>query len=369
MRTRIVRIIPTIMYHKKLIRYVIPEAISGAAIAGGATVLAAGGTAFASGLMNKKTRKWNEKMVREQRAYNEQIYNQYESPAAQARQLAAAGYNPYATEASTQAVGKSSSIPAWNPTPMDFSGVAQAGQQIAASYHARKAQERQLEFQQKQLDQTALDQFRNYMLKAAEGVRDAKELDAKLELIRSQIDSYDASTKAQKTMNDMLDEFKRNDGNIYQDAHDLNEATIQKITQETQDNKELAALNRMIMSERHKLEMPVLQGLADKANISSQLYDLTGQDYSSLPPYLQSSGAVLVSIAAKLNDDMSLGQWREWRTQFESALQIYRNACEDWITNSQNKDNPNYQSDAQKTELFYKLIDTMLKIPTIGFGD
>lgn len=202
----------------------IPEAVAGGLIAGGATVLAAGGTGLATGLMNKKTRQWNERMIKEQRQYNEKLYNLYESPAAQVRQLAAAGYNPYATEASTQAVGKSSSIPTWNPTAMDFSGVAQAGQQIASSYHARKAQERQLEFQQKQLDQVALDSFRNYMLKAAEGVRDAKELEAKLELVRAQIDSYDASTKAQKTMNDMLDDFKNSGGNTFVDESNYKQA-------------------------------------------------------------------------------------------------------------------------------------------------
>lgn len=328
----------------------IPEAIAGGLIAGGATVLAAGGTGLATGLMNKKTRQWNERMIKEQRQYNEKLYNQYESPAAQVRQLAAAGYNPYATEASTQAVGNSSSIPAWNPTAMDFSGVAQAGQQIASSYHARKAQERQLEFQQKQLDQVALDSFRQYMLDVAAGVRDQKELDMQLKALQASIESYNASTKAQETMNEMLEEFWKSGGNTYTDTHNLTEAQISKIMQDVS-----SSLNSMI-NDNIRLELQidsskydnllkdiniqnasiVLDDLTRSSNISKLVQENLNIPYSTLPPYLQTMAAGLVLATQKVNtyDYDTVGDYRSAKKLLDTLKSDFEDYYVDYLSNT-----------------------------------
>lgn len=79
-----------------------------AAILGAAAISAAatGGSAIAAGKLNKKNRAWQEKMYSRQQddnlenwnrqnAYNIQMYNDYQSPAAIKRQLEEAGLNPY----------------------------------------------------------------------------------------------------------------------------------------------------------------------------------------------------------------------------------------------------------------------------------
>lgn len=78
---------------------------AGMAIAGGIAAAGTGAQAVATGKLNKKNRQWQEKMYARQladerenwnmvNAYNEEMYNKYNSPVAQARQMLQAGLNP-----------------------------------------------------------------------------------------------------------------------------------------------------------------------------------------------------------------------------------------------------------------------------------
>lgn len=368
-----------------------------AAISAGASLAAGGATLWANSNMNKKNQKWNEKMVKQSRQWQEKMYNQYNSPQAQAQQLASAGVNPYNQGgASTTPMSMSTSTPSLEQNPNDFGFIGEAGANVANTLLQKPAMEAQtlanretevriegmltdnrIKLYDEMMNAIDAGNYEYATMLNNERIREDIRLSKasrkeKLQSRKNMEKEFDILVEEHKEKqlnNGMLDDFVGDGGNTFKDAHNLTLAQIDKIRQETSDNKSLASLNRMIISERHKAEMPVLHDLANKANISTQLYELTGQDYSSLPPYLQTSGAVLVSIASQHHDDMTLGQWREWKTAYNTALETYRKACEDWLTNSENKDNPNYQSDAQKTELFYKLIDTMLKIPKMGFGE
>lgn len=88
--------------------------------------------------MNKKNRQWQEKMYAQQLAderenwnmqneYNEEMYNKYSSPAAQARQMIEAGINPdFANISSSGGVQSASlgsaSVPSSSGSPLDFVG-------------------------------------------------------------------------------------------------------------------------------------------------------------------------------------------------------------------------------------------------------
>lgn len=102
----------------------------------GAQLLGQGINAFAQGNMNKKTRKWNEKMYAQQRAdslADWNMQNEYNSPAAQMQRLKMAGLNPalvYKNGATSDAGPiRSSQVEGWNPRApqFDLGAAAQGG--------------------------------------------------------------------------------------------------------------------------------------------------------------------------------------------------------------------------------------------------
>lgn len=123
-------------------------------IAAGASLAGAAINAGATGSMNKKTRKWNEKMYGIQRAdalADWERQNQYNSPAAQMQRLKDARLNPHlvygdgATATSSQSV-RSASAPSWNPETPNY-GTALSGT-LNAYFDAR--------FKQNTVDNMAL---------------------------------------------------------------------------------------------------------------------------------------------------------------------------------------------------------------------
>lgn len=129
---------------------------AGMAIAGGIAAASSAGSAIAQGKLNRKNRKWQEKMynrrLQDQRAdwqmqneYNEEMYNKYNSPIAQVQQLQAAGLNPDLNGIDSQALPAAGSIPAapdagsapYQMPAMDFVGtfaqMASMFQQIEAA--------------------------------------------------------------------------------------------------------------------------------------------------------------------------------------------------------------------------------------------
>lgn len=111
-----------------------------AAIASAASAIGQNGAnAYAQGRMNKKMRKWNEKMYERQRAdslldYNMQ--NEYNSPQSQMERLRKAGLNPnmvYNNGATHDAAPvRSTQMDAWRPqaAEFEFSGMGNALQQF-----------------------------------------------------------------------------------------------------------------------------------------------------------------------------------------------------------------------------------------------
>lgn len=91
-------------------------------------------SAISQGVMNRKSRKWNEKMWHMQNAYN--------LPEAQMERFKAAGLNPNLIYGQGNA-GNAGSAPAWNPDSMDFSQIGGA----AGKYLSAKLQQGQLERQ------------------------------------------------------------------------------------------------------------------------------------------------------------------------------------------------------------------------------
>ena len=92
------------------------------AIAGGLAAASTAGSMVAQGKLNHKNRKWQEKMYNRrlqdqrqdwqmQNEYNERIYNEYNSPAAQVRQLDAAGINPDLNGVETSEMTSAGSLP------------------------------------------------------------------------------------------------------------------------------------------------------------------------------------------------------------------------------------------------------------------
>ena len=128
---------------------------AGMAIAVGIAAASSAGSAIAQGKLNRKNRKWQEKMynrrLQDQRAdwqmqneYNEEMYNKYNSPIAQVQQQQAAGLNPDLNGIDSQALPAAGSLPAapdagsapYQMPAMDFVGtfaqMASMFQQIEA---------------------------------------------------------------------------------------------------------------------------------------------------------------------------------------------------------------------------------------------
>lgn len=125
----------------------IAPAVAAAAIAGGSSVLGQGINAYAQGKMNKKTRKWNEKMYQRQRQDNLAdwaMQNEYNSPQAQMARLKAAGLNPalvYENGATNTAQAvRGADTPQWNPKAPQFDLGTAAAQGIGAYYDAQVKQ-------------------------------------------------------------------------------------------------------------------------------------------------------------------------------------------------------------------------------------
>lgn len=119
----------------------LPAAAAAAAIAGGSAILGQGINAFSQGKMNKKTRKWNEKMYQRQRQDNLADWamaNQYNSPEAQMARLKAAGLNPnlvYENGATHTAQSvRGADTPSWNPEAPKFDLGSAANAGISAYY-------------------------------------------------------------------------------------------------------------------------------------------------------------------------------------------------------------------------------------------
>lgn len=113
------------------------DPVTGSIIVAGIAAGGQGANAWAQGRMNKKTRKWNEKMYNLQRTHALADWQQqadYNSPENQMKRLKQAGLNPHliygnGADAQMNTGVRQSSVEAWNPQPaqFDLGSVAQQG--------------------------------------------------------------------------------------------------------------------------------------------------------------------------------------------------------------------------------------------------
>lgn len=149
-------------------------AVTAALIAGGGNLVGQGIGAFSQASMNKKTRKWNEKMYGVQRRdalADWNMMNDYNSPMAQMARLKQAGLNPalvYKNGADNVAPAvRSTSVDSWNPQPIQFNPGAsfQAGLSAFYDVEMKQAQVDNLHEQNKILQQESVNKSIDAILK------------------------------------------------------------------------------------------------------------------------------------------------------------------------------------------------------------
>lgn len=123
-----------------------------AAITAGASLLGSGGQIYASGKMNKKTRKWNEKMYKVQREdalADWHLQNEYNSPQAQMQRFRDAGLNPNLIygQSNEGGVVRSTDTKAWNPETPDVAGAVDRGLDAYFNTQVKEAQVNNLKLQ------------------------------------------------------------------------------------------------------------------------------------------------------------------------------------------------------------------------------
>lgn len=158
-----------------------------AIIAAGSTLAGQGINAMSQSSMNKKTRKWNEKMYQTQRAdalSDYQMQNQYNHPSSQMARLREAGLNPnlvYGNGADAQGgTVRQSSVESWNPKAPELDLGAAAGAGISTYY---QTQMQQATIDNLRVQNTVLEQEK--LLKAAQtlgilATKDATQFDTGL---------------------------------------------------------------------------------------------------------------------------------------------------------------------------------------------
>lgn len=281
--------------------------VTGAIIAGGASLAQGGAQLWANSNMNKKNRDWQEKMVRDQRQYEEKLYNQRYSPSAQAQNLASAGLNPYNGNTQSMNVGTSSSVPTPATSPQDFSSIGQAGQAIASGLHARQA----MKLQRDQFNQAVTNDTRKFLI-------ELKQLELSEQETSAMIKSKEEEIRGMKLKNDieelnltMLREFKDAGGNTYTDASNLTKAQ----TQYTNAQKEYQELMAKIASEQNEHQKKVLEAQAASLRASAT------QAYASA---LLASAQADVAKSQKINIDNNtrIANNQEGRDQAMHLLKV-----------------------------------------------
>lgn len=133
------------------------------AIAAGASLIGTGINAASNANINKKTRKWNEKMhnlTRQESLADYQMQNEYNHPSSQMARLREAGLNPNlvygeGAVANNASPVKSAPVESWNPRPNEYNigGAASAGIAAYMDMEIKKATVDNLRSQNSVLEQ------------------------------------------------------------------------------------------------------------------------------------------------------------------------------------------------------------------------
>lgn len=127
----------------------------GPAIAAGAALVGTGANAYSQGRLNRKTRKWNEKMhdiTRQESLDDWAMMNEYNSPKAQMQRYRDAGLNPNLIYGQTNEapVVRSADTPSWNPRSPTFEGIQTAGESYLNQFYDIQLKEAQIDNLEKQ---------------------------------------------------------------------------------------------------------------------------------------------------------------------------------------------------------------------------
>lgn len=279
----------------------------GAIISGGAALASGGASIAANANLNKKNRLWQEKMVREQRQREDEVYASRYSPSAQSQAMASAGLNPYSGNTQTMNVGTSSSVPTPASTPLDFSSIGQAGQAIASGLHAREA----MKLQREQFNQSVTNDTRKFLIELKQLNLSEQETDAMIKSKEEEIRGMKLKNDIEELNLTMLQEFKNAGGNTYVDAHNLTQAQ----TDYTKAQKEYQDLQAQIAKEQSEYQKKVLEAQAKALEAQAK------QSYANA--ILASAQAeVAKSSKIKLDNDVKLANNDEARKQAMHLLEV-----------------------------------------------
>lgn len=191
---------------------------------------------------NDKDRQFNAEEAQKQRDFEEKMYKEHESPTAQAREREQAGLSPL-EGVSSQPVGggssasaSSSTLPA-APSP-DLSWLTHMGETVA---NIRKTKA-----ETKMIEQQRLTEYYETIKAAfdADPTRMQQTYDEQLAKLKAEKEAKILSNREYKARVEMLEEFRENGGNTYQDEHDYiqsrmelnkSEADLKKSLKESED--------------------------------------------------------------------------------------------------------------------------------------
>lgn len=150
-----------------------------------------------SAFQNRKLRKLQVQEAQKNRDWQEEMYNKYQSPQAQADQMAAAGMNPYAHTESPSSVGSGSTASISQGQPVDvYSPVAGAVTQIQDA----RLKAEQIKQMQQQTESIFLDNVR----KAFDNGNAAEVYKKQMEILESELRSKILTEQEFQTRVDML---------------------------------------------------------------------------------------------------------------------------------------------------------------------
>lgn len=177
--------------------------IPAAAVVAAGALASTGASAYAQGKMNKKTRKWNEKMhdiTRAEALADWEMTNQYNSPKAQMARYRDAGLNPNLIYGQTNEAGavRSADTPSWNPRSPSFEGIQTGVENTLSAYYDIQLKEAQIDNLEKQgtvLIQEAALKAASTAQTSASTAKTQFELDLASELKETSLQAAEAQLK------------------------------------------------------------------------------------------------------------------------------------------------------------------------------
>lgn len=182
-----------------------------------------------SGVQNRKLRKLQVLEAQKNRDWQEEMYTKYQSPQAQADQMAASGMNPYAHTESPSSVGSGSTASISAGQPIDvYSPVAGAVTQIQDA----RLKSEQIKQMQQQTESIYLDNVR----KAFDNGNAAEVYKKQMEILESELRAKILTEQEFQKRVDMLQleydqrkESADNGVNPFEDAHNESVARVDQI--------------------------------------------------------------------------------------------------------------------------------------------